>query len=61
MLLGLCPKDVDLATFPELWGITERGTILSLGYDEEDRQIWSWNARLTVEPPTNAFTHREPA
>lgn len=55
ILLGLCGHPTS---FVELWGITERSNITPLGYDENDRHTWSWNARLTIEPPTNALTHR---
>ncbi len=55
ILLGVCGHPVE---FPELDGITERGNIVPLGYDDMDRHIWSWNARLLVEPETNALTQR---
>ena len=44
--------------FPELDGITERGHIVPLGYDDTDRHVWSSNYQLLVEPGTNAITHR---
>jgi hypothetical protein len=46
------------AEFPELDGVTERGHIVPLGYDESDRHTWSSNYQLLVEPGTNAITHR---
>lgn len=44
--------------FSELDGITERSSIVPLGYDDSDRHVWSWNARLLVEPETNSLTNR---
>lgn len=44
--------------FPELDGITERGTIVPMGYDDQDRHTWSSNYQLIVEPGANALTHR---
>lgn len=44
--------------FPELDGVTERGTIVPIGYDELDRHTWSDNFQLLVEPGVNAVTHR---
>lgn len=44
--------------FPELDGVTERGHIVPLGYDEMDRHTWSSNYQLIVEPGTNTITHR---
>ncbi len=55
ILLGI---DKQPAEFPELDGIIERGSIVPMGYDENDRHLWSWNARLLVEPETNALTNR---
>lgn len=47
------------AEFPELDGVTERGTIVPLGYDDSDRHTWSCNFNLIVEPAANAISHRE--
>lgn len=44
--------------FVELDGVTERGHIVPLGYDEMDRHTWSSNYQLIVEPGANALTHR---
>lgn len=45
--------------FPEVDGITERGTIVPLGYDGSDRHTWSSNYNMIVEPASNSITHRE--
>lgn len=55
ILLGIPPR---IPQFLELDGITERGTIVALGYDEQDRHRWSCNFQLLVEPEANALTHR---
>jgi hypothetical protein len=55
ILLGL---DGHPAEFTELDGIVERSYPVPLGYDDNDRHLWSWNAKLLVEPETNALTHR---
>lgn len=44
--------------FEELDGVTERGTIVPIGYDEADRHSWSCNFQLLVEPGANVLTHR---
>jgi hypothetical protein len=46
--------------FVELTSVTERGTIVPLGYDDSDRHTWSCNFQLIIEPGTNAITHRLP-
>lgn len=56
ILLGL---DKQPTEFTELDGIVERTGIVPLGYDDKDRHVWSWNARLLVEPEANALTNRE--
>lgn len=56
ILLGL---DGHPAEFTELDGITERAQPVSLGHDDKDRHIWSWNANLFIEPESNPLTHRE--
>jgi hypothetical protein len=55
LILGLDSHPVE---FPELDGVTERGHIVPLGYDEQDRHTWSSNYQLQVEPGANALTHR---
>ena len=55
ILLGVCGHPAE---FSELDGIVERANIVPLGYDDKDRHIWSWNAKLFVEPETNALTQR---
>jgi hypothetical protein len=55
IILG-CPDHP--AEFPELDGITERGNMVPLGFDDSDRHIWSYNVQCLVEPETNALTHR---
>jgi hypothetical protein len=55
IVLGVCGHPTE---FSELNGVLERGNIVPLGYDDKDRHIWSWNARLIVEPETNALTQR---
>lgn len=55
IVLGVCGHPAE---FSELNGVLERGNIVPLGYDDKDRHIWSWNARLIVEPETNALTQR---
>lgn len=50
--------DAHPAQFLELDGVTERGHIVPLGYDDQDRHTWSSNYQLLVEPETNALTHR---
>jgi hypothetical protein len=54
-ILGLPSHPVQ---FPELDGVTERGHIVPLGYDDSDRHQWSCNFQLLVEPGANALTHR---
>lgn len=44
--------------FTELTGITERGTIVPMGYDESDRHRWSCNFNLLVEPAVTPLSHR---
>lgn len=56
ILLGCKGKPAE---FSELDGITERSNIVALGYDDQDRHVWSWNIRLIVEPNANALTNRE--
>lgn len=46
------------AEFPELDGVTERGNITPLGFDDKDRHVWSDNFQLLVEPEVNAVSHR---
>lgn len=55
ILLGL---NGHPAQFIELDGIVERAPPVGLGYDDQDRYVWSWNARMFVEPASNALTHR---
>lgn len=55
LLLGMPGHPTE---FSELDGITERGGIVPLSYDDGDRHLWSWNARLIVEPASNALTNR---
>lgn len=45
--------------FTELDGVTERSTIVPLGYDDSNRHVWSNNFQLLVEPASNSLTHRE--
>lgn len=44
--------------FPELDGVTERGHVAPMGYDDKDRHIWSDNFQMIVEPEANAISHR---
>lgn len=45
--------------FTELDGCTERGHLISLGYDDNKRPNFSNNFQLIVEPLSNSITHRE--
>jgi hypothetical protein len=54
-ILGMPNSPVE---FPELDGVTERGHIVPLGYDDSDRHQWSCNFQLLVEPGANAISHR---
>ena len=55
IILGMDPHPVE---FRELDGVTERGNIVPMGYDDQDRHMWSANFQLLVEPEANALTHR---
>lgn len=45
--------------FLELDSVTERGTIVPMGYDDKDRHTWSSNYQLIIEPAANVLTYRE--
>lgn len=55
IILGLQSRPQE---FTELISLTERGTIVPLGYDDSDRHTWSSNYQLITEPETNALTNR---
>lgn len=55
-LLGLTPQDVN----GDWWaGVLILGDITPLGYDEQNRPLFSINFKLFVEPATSALTNRE--
>jgi hypothetical protein len=55
IIVGMPPHP---AQFLELDGVTQRGQIVPLGFDDQDRHLWSGNYQLLVEPEASVLSHR---